>query len=37
MKILFIGTGVMGKPMALNLAKNNVDVTVYNRTHEKST
>jgi 3-hydroxyisobutyrate dehydrogenase len=36
MKILFIGTGVMGKPMALNLAKNNVDVTVYNRTHEKA-
>lgn len=36
MKILFIGTGVMGKPMALNLAKNNVDVTVYNRTLEKA-
>jgi 3-hydroxyisobutyrate dehydrogenase len=36
MKVLFIGTGVMGRPMALNLAKNNVDVTVYNRTIEKA-
>ncbi|MDD2575441.1 MAG: NAD(P)-dependent oxidoreductase [Acholeplasmataceae bacterium] len=36
MKVLFIGTGVMGGPMALNLAKNNVDVTVYNRTVEKA-
>lgn len=36
MKILFIGTGVMGKPMALHLAKHGVDVTVYNRTYEKA-
>ncbi len=36
MKVLFIGTGVMGKPMALHLAKNGVDVTVYNRTYEKA-
>lgn len=36
MKILFIGTGVMGKPMALHLAKNGVDVTCYNRTYEKA-
>lgn len=36
MKVLFIGTGVMGKPMALHLAKHGVDVTVYNRTYEKA-
>ncbi len=36
MKILFIGTGVMGKPMALHLAKKGLDVTVYNRTFEKA-
>lgn len=36
MKILFIGTGVMGKPMALHLANKGADVTVYNRTYEKA-
>ncbi len=36
MKILFIGTGVMGAPMALHLANNGLDVTVYNRTYEKA-
>lgn len=36
MKIAFIGTGVMGKPMALHLAKSGYDVTVFNRTLEKA-
>lgn len=36
MKILFVGTGVMGAPMALHLARNGVDVTVYNRTFSKA-
>lgn len=35
-KIAWIGTGVMGKPMALHLAKNGHNLTVYNRTHEKA-
>ena len=36
MKILFIGTGVMGKPMALHLANHGLDVSVYNRTLSKA-
>lgn len=36
MKILFIGTGVMGAPMALHLARHGKDVTVYNRTLSKA-
>lgn len=36
MKLAFIGTGVMGKPMALHLAKAGYDVSVYNRTFEKA-
>lgn len=32
MKIGFVGTGVMGTGIINNLLKNNVDVTVYNRT-----
>ena len=36
MKIAWIGTGVMGKPMALHLADAGYDVTVYNRTYEKA-
>jgi 3-hydroxyisobutyrate dehydrogenase len=36
MKIAFIGTGVMGKPMALHLSKAGHDVSVYNRTFEKA-
>ncbi|MDL2292703.1 NAD(P)-dependent oxidoreductase [Acholeplasma sp. OttesenSCG-928-E16] len=36
MKIAFIGTGVMGAPMALNLAKASYDVSVYNRTYQKA-
>lgn len=32
MKIGFIGTGVMGSQMVINLLKNDYDVTVYNRT-----
>ena len=36
MKIAWIGTGVMGKPMALHLANAGYDVTVYNRTIEKA-
>jgi len=34
-KIGFIGLGIMGKPMCLNLLKNGFDVTVYNRTASK--
>ena len=36
MKIGFIGTGVMGSPMACNLLKNNYQVSVYNRTTSKA-
>lgn len=36
MKIGFIGTGVMGAPMARHLAKAGHDVTVYNRTRAKA-
>ena len=32
----FIGLGIMGKPMALNLIKAGFDVTVYNRTASKA-
>jgi 3-hydroxyisobutyrate dehydrogenase-like beta-hydroxyacid dehydrogenase len=32
----FIGLGIMGKPMALNLVKAGYRVSVYNRTHEKT-
>jgi 3-hydroxyisobutyrate dehydrogenase-like beta-hydroxyacid dehydrogenase len=32
MKIAFLGLGIMGKPMATNLAKAGNDVTVWNRT-----
>ncbi|MFK5879932.1 MAG: NAD(P)-dependent oxidoreductase [Flavobacteriaceae bacterium] len=32
MKITFIGLGIMGSRMASHLAKNNVNLTVYNRT-----
>lgn len=35
-KVAWIGTGVMGKPMAYHLADNGFDVTVYNRTYEKA-
>ena len=31
MKVTFIGLGIMGSRMAVNLLKNNVDLTVYNR------
>lgn len=34
MKITFIGLGIMGSRMATNLIKNEVDVTVYNRSIE---
>jgi len=34
MKITFIGLGIMGSRMAANLLKNDVDVTVYNRSKE---
>ena len=37
MKIGFIGMGIMGKPMALNLVKAGYDVTVSNRTMSKCT
>lgn len=36
MKIAWIGTGVMGRPMALNLAKAGHEVHVYNRTSSKA-
>ncbi len=36
MKLAFIGTGVMGSAMALNLAKAGHDVHVYNRTRSKA-
>lgn len=36
-KVAFIGLGVMGYPMAGHLAKAGHDVTVWNRTSEKST
>jgi 3-hydroxyisobutyrate dehydrogenase len=35
-KIGFIGLGIMGKPMALNLLKAGFEVTVYNRTESKT-
>ena len=35
-KIGFIGLGIMGRPMCLNLLKNGFDVTVYNRTKSKT-
>ncbi len=36
MKIAFIGTGVMGKPMALHLCDAGHEVHVYNRTYDKA-
>ena len=36
MKIGFIGTGIMGSYMVLNLLKNNFSVDVYNRNQEKA-
>jgi len=33
MKVAFIGLGIMGQSMARNLLKNNVSLTVYNRSH----
>ena len=35
-KIAWIGTGVMGKPMALHLADAGHSVSVFNRTHSKA-
>ncbi|MBQ1316998.1 MAG: NAD(P)-binding domain-containing protein, partial [Lachnospiraceae bacterium] len=35
MKIGFIGMGIMGKPMAMNLLKAGYDVTVSNRSMDK--
>jgi len=35
MKIAFIGLGIMGSNMASNLAKNNLNLTIYNRTPKK--
>jgi len=32
----FVGTGIMGAPMAANLLRAGHDVTVWNRTHEKA-
>jgi 3-hydroxyisobutyrate dehydrogenase len=36
MRIAFLGTGIMGGPMARNLAAAGHDVSVWNRTHEKA-
>lgn len=36
MNVAWIGTGVMGKPMALHLSKHGYKVSVYNRTYEKA-
>lgn len=36
MKVAWIGTGVMGKPMALHLADAGYEVKAYNRTHQKA-
>ncbi|NMB18508.1 MAG: NAD(P)-dependent oxidoreductase [Erysipelothrix sp.] len=36
MKIAWIGTGVMGAPMATHLANANYEVIAYNRTYEKA-
>ena len=35
-KVTFIGLGVMGYPMAGHLIKNHYEVSVFNRTKEKS-
>jgi 3-hydroxyisobutyrate dehydrogenase len=36
MRVGFLGLGLMGTPMALNLARAGVDLTVWNRTPEKT-
>lgn len=36
LKVGFVGTGIMGKPMAMNLMKAGYTVNVYNRTKEKT-
>jgi len=36
MKVAFIGLGIMGSRMAANLLKNDVDLTVFNRTTERA-
>jgi 3-hydroxyisobutyrate dehydrogenase-like beta-hydroxyacid dehydrogenase len=36
MKIAFLGTGLMGRPMAIRLVQEGHDVTVWNRTAEKA-
>jgi 3-hydroxyisobutyrate dehydrogenase len=36
MSIAFLGTGIMGAPMAANIAKAGLDVRVWNRTREKA-
>ncbi len=36
MRVSFIGTGLMGRPMAERLLRGGYEVTVYNRTREKA-
>lgn len=36
MKVGFVGLGIMGQPMALNLVKAGYELVVYNRTREKA-
>ncbi len=36
MRVSFLGTGIMGAPMATNLVKAGFDVTVWNRTAAKT-
>ena len=35
-KVAFLGTGLMGFPMALNLTRSGVPLTVWNRTQTKA-
>ena len=35
MRVGFVGLGVMGQPMALNLAKAGVDLLVWNRSADR--
>jgi len=35
-KVAFLGLGIMGAPMAANLARSGIEVVVYNRTREKA-
>ena len=36
LKVGFMGLGIMGQPMALNIAKAGYELTVYDRSQEKT-